>query len=401
MSNLGRYGEPCVQQHVALIYDRGGRRRWRQLVDLSSIEWGRTRDSFTGATVTVSGRSCREQAATLKAIQPRRHELVIWRGDERVYEGPILQVSTFRDRAVITARDIGEYLDGTALSQDWPLSTGEPVSESSSLMTERVRAIINAELTEPYTMTVGTGAAAHDVVVPRWEAIAAPANVLPFVEIRRSETLLTRSDTLAFQMTLGEHLSNLSDGGLDFTTVGRRLLIWDSADSIGRTRTLTDADFDGDIEIILAGSQHFSISHISAAPAEQEEDDPTPPPPSVGNAGGENDYYGVWTNIVTLSSEDGAPDPTQDALNSQAQRDQVGRTPVPIEIRVPDGSSLRLSPTLGINDLVPGVIMPVRAELNLRQIQQDQRLDAMSVSESATGEMIKVTLSSLGEVAVI
>ena len=44
-------------------------------------------------------------------------------------------------------------------------------------------------------------------------------------------------------MTVGEHLRNLAEGGLDFTVIGRRLLIWDSATSIGRTRQLTDADF--------------------------------------------------------------------------------------------------------------------------------------------------------------
>ena len=101
---------------------------------------------------------------------------------------------------------------------------------------------------------------------------------------------------------------------------------------------------------------------------------------------------------MSLASEDGSEAPTQDALNSQAQRDQVGRTPVPIDIRVPEGSTLRLNETLGINELVPGVTVPVRAELNLRQVQQDQRLDKITVTETAAGESIQVALSSVGEV---
>ncbi|QDH93091.1 minor tail protein [Microbacterium phage Margaery] len=399
---LSVYGDNCVQGHTALIFDRGGRNRWRQLVDLTSVDWGRTRDTFREATIVVAGNSCREQASILTGIQPRRHELVIWRGKERVYEGPVLRVSTFRDRAVILARDVGEYLNGTALSRDWPLETGEPVSADSSLMTERVRTILSYELTEPYTMTVGTGGAAHDVEVPRWEGLTPPANVLPHIEVRRSETLLTRSDTVAFEMTAGEHLANLSDGGLDFTTVGRKIVVWDSAETIGRTRVVTDADFDGELEIIYEGTEHYSISHTSAQRDEEDEHtDPDEPAPSVGNAGGPNPYYGVWTNIKSLSSEDGSDTPTQDALNSQAQRDQVGRTPVPIDIRVPDGSTLRLSPTLGINELVPGTTIPVRAEMNLRKVQQDQRLDSMTVTETAQGETIKVSLSSWGNVEVV
>lgn len=396
------YGENCVQGHTALIYDRGGRNRWRQLVDLASVRWGRTRDAFTDSEIIVSGRSCRAQASVLTGIQPRRHELIIWRGSERVYEGPILEVATYRDRAVIRARDIGEYLNGTVLSQDYPWNTGEPVSDASALMTERVREIVGYELTESYDMVVGTGVAAHEVTVPRWETLNPPANVLPHVDIRRSETLLTRSETLGFEMTVGEHLANLAEGGLDFTTVGRSLVVWDSATELGRTRVVTDADFDGELEIILAGGVHFSVSHVSAQREDTGEDvAPGDPIPSVGNAGGENDYYGVWTNIVSLASENGSTDPTQDALNSQAQRDQVGRTPVPIEIRVPDGSTLHTSATLGINELVPGVTIPVRADMNLRALQQDQRLDKLTVTETAAGEAIAVTLSSVGDVEVV
>ncbi|QCW22597.1 minor tail protein [Microbacterium phage Piperis] len=388
------YGDDCVQGHTALIYDRGGTNRWRQLVDLTSVRWGRTLDAFTDSEIILAGRSCDAQANVITGIEPRRHELVLWRGSERVYEGPILDVKTYRDRAVIRANDIGEYLKGTTLSQDYPWNTGETVSASSALMTERVADILGIELTEGYNMVVGTGGAAMTVYVPRWEELDPPANVLPHIEIRRSNTLLTRSNTLAFEMSVAEHLQNLSEGGLDFTTVGRKLLIWDSAQSIGRTRVVTDADFDGELEIIKSGSDHYSISHVSA---QRDPDEDASSVPSVGNAGGQNPYYGVWTNIVSLSSEDGDSNPTQDALNSQAQRDQVGRTPVPLEIRVPDDASLRTSRGLGINALVPGVIMPVRADMNIRQVQQDQRLNKMTVTETAEGEKIGVTLSSWGQ----
>lgn len=396
------FGGRCVQGHSALIYDRGGRNRLAQLVDLTSVKWGRTRDGFDAAEVVIAGQACAGQASTLTDIAPRRHELVIWRGGERVFEGPIIRVNTFRDRAVVLARDVGEYLRGTTLSIDYPWDAGEPVSDTSALMTERVRLILNTELTQSYDMVVGTGSAAQTVTVPRWEGLTPPANVLPYIEVRRSDSLLTRSDTLAFEMTVAEHLQNLSAGGLDFTTIGRKVLIWDSKDRIGRTRVLTDADFDGDVEITLEGTDHFSISHTFAQHQDQDEgDDPADAPPNVGNAGGENDYYGVWTNIVSLSSEDGADTPTQDSLNSQAQRDQVGRTPVPIDIRVPSGSSLRLGPDLGINELVPGVVMPMRAQMNIRPIQQDQRLEKLAVSETADGETIQVTLSSWGQTVTV
>jgi len=384
---------PCVQGHTALIFDRGGTHRLSQIVDLTQVQWGRSRSAYTTASIVVAGDACRDQAQAINDIDSGRHELVLYRGSERVWEGPILQVSTFRDKATITARDIGDYLLTTALSQDWPWDTSGAVSSSSALMLERVRTIMQYELNTAYDMVTGTGAATQTVHVPRWENITNPANVWPYVDIRTSTSLLTRSNTVAMQMTLGEHLHNLAEGGLDFTIVGRKFVAWDSKDDLGRTRVVTDTDFDGDIEVIQAGAQQFSISHVSASANTDN-----PDAPRVGNAGGPDDFYGVRTNILSLSQEDGADTPTQDALNSQAQRDQVGRNPVPYILRVPDNSTLRLNDTLGINDLIPGVTIPIRTKNNLRVLQQDQRLNSVQVTETADGEQIQVSLSSWGEV---
>lgn len=393
----------CVEGHTAMIYDRGGRQKWRQLSSLASVEWARERDAFSAATVKLSGAPCRAQADVINLIQPHRHELVIFRGDERVWEGSVIEVQTLGDTATIIAHDApGAYLRGTPLTADYGPLTGEPVSEHSALMTERVWYIIDRELTEPYEMQVGTGSASRTVTVPRWEGIDPPANILPFLDVRRSETLLTRSDTQAFQMNVADHIEALAEGGLDFTTVGRRLVLWDSAEPLGRTRTLTEADFTGEPQVYLSGSEHAVISHISASRDENGElEEGEEPPPSVGHAGEPHPYYGVWTRVVSLSSEEGSDTPTQDALNSQAQRDLVGRNPVPVTIRLPEGASLMLSATLTATHLVPGVIMPVRATLNIRQIQQDQRLDKVTVTETAEGETIAVSLSAWGQAVLV
>lgn len=387
--------EACVSKHTAMIHDRGGVHRQYQLIDLAQVEWARKRNGKTSGVITLSGRSCRRQADVLSAIEARRFELVLFRGQERVWEGPIKEIAWYSDSAVITAFDVKDYLDGTMLSRDWP----GPDGGGTSVMTTRIEQILDWELHQPYTMRVGTGGAAHDVVVPRWEGITPPANVWPFVDIRAG-TVTTRSDTVAFQMTVGEHLQNLSESGVDYTTVGRSLIVWDAAVPLGRTRTLTESDFYGDLEVYEAGSEFSAISHIS--PQERKENEEgVIPPPIVGSAGAPDDYYGVWTRLVTSESESGSDDPTQDALNSQAQRGQLGRNPVPLELRVPQGASLRLSHDLGINDLVPGVEMPVLARLNLKQVSQLQVLTGVKVTEDGEGETIKVDLTSAGEIEVV
>jgi len=378
-----------------MIYDRGGKRRLWQLVDVSAVRWSRQLDKQGTADLTITGEACRDQADVLGLIEPRRHELVLFRNGQRVWEGPIVQVGWFRDRATILAHDITEYIRYTALTRDWPNEAGG----GPPLMTDRVREILTYELTTPYDMTTNTAT----VTVPRWENIDPPANILPFLDVRDGD-VLTTSITEHFEMTALEHLKNLARGGLDWTTVGRQLLIWDSAYPIGRTRTLTDNDFSGDIEVFASGSDHYSIAHVVAEPpaAEPDPDNPDAEPEElplvVGSAGAPHDFYGVWTAIEITENEEGTTAPTQFELNGQAGRKLVGRTPVPLEIRVPSGASLIPSFDLTVADLVPGVEMPVLATLNLRKVSQLQRLQSVTVTEDSSRENVAVTLFPAGDV---
>jgi hypothetical protein len=403
--SAGFSGQECISLHRVMVHDRGGVRKIDELLDIAEVEYNRERDQVIGARVVVSGRSCRGQRSFLQQIAAMRHELVIFRGSERVWEGPILEVRWFRDRVELVAHDVIEYIDATPLSKDWPNSD----DGGQVYMTERIRDILTYELQTPYSADVGSAGVPNIITIPRWENFGTapwdlatwgpPINVLPHLDVRAStgpQGILTRSSTLAFEMMAGEHLRNLAEGGLDFTAVGRRILIWDSAMSIGRTRNLTDADFYGELTVIASGTEHASVAHISAQREEPDPDDPTPPPPSVGNAGAPDPFYGVWTRIASLASEEGADTPSQMALNSQARRQLVGRNPVPTEIVIPQGGGLRLSHDLRINELVPGVIMPVRATLNLRPVSQDQRLDKVTVKEVPGVETVQVSLSPAG-----
>ncbi len=374
----------CIEKHRLSIYDRGGSRRVDNLVDVASVTWERVRDSKSTAEWTLSGRSCEAQADIIRKIADGggRYEVVVHRGDERVWEGPIRRVSTLRDRATFLATDIKEYMDRTSLSQAWPNSDGG----GPTLMGDRLEDMIHVELTESYAMQTNSGA----VVVPRWEGLSQPINVLPFLTVYPG-TVLTRSSTEEFEMMLGEHIDNLVDGGMDFTVVGRRMILWDSALSIGQTRRLTDADFYGDIEVIRYPSDHWSISHLSASRDDESGYR------GVGHAGAPHDFYGVWENIVSMQSEESTDEPTQQELNSQAQRDILHRTPVPLEVRIPDGVGLRLTHDLTIQQLVPGVIMPVVTDKNIQRVTQPQRLDKVRVTETAEGETVQVSLSPFGD----
>lgn len=379
--------EDCVQGHSVLIYDRGGRRRLSEIVNLQSVTWNRTLSGKSMSTVVLGMKDCEQQLDRIERISARRHEMVIFRGDQRVWEGPLLDLGWFNNRLELYALDVSEYVARRTLSKAWPLETGTPVSEFSSLMTERIRLILEYELATDYTVQTNAG----PKLIHAWDSpgLNPPANILPYLEVRHSDTLLTRSATTAFQMYVGDHLNNLAESKLNYVVVGRKLLIWDSAQSIGTTRVLTDQDFYGELKVHDTGADFAAVAHLGTSTTDGEGE------PPVGHAGEESDFYGPWAFVGTTEQEEGNTEtPTQSELNSQAARYLVGKNPVPVDIEVPDG--LRLSDDLTVNHLVPGVVMPVRASMNLKKVQQDFRLTEMQVQENASGETVSVSLSPAG-----
>lgn len=375
--------DDCVQRHQAVLYDRGGVRRIDQVVDLASVSWSRAIGRKTQATVRLSGRACRAQSTLLGTVQPRRHELVIFRGQDRVWEGPIVQAESTSTGFTIIANDILDYVEHRALTVPWP----SPDNGGQPYMVDRIREILEHELATDYAIDTPDG----PVTVPAWENLDPPINVLPHLDVRGGTTR-TYAETAPFEMTVGEHLYNLGRSlGVSFTALGRSLVVWDG--SIGRLRPVTEADFSGDFTISSDGADFFNVAHVSA----ESQDEDAPSPIIAGHAVSDLDYYGPWERIASAESEDTSDaGPSEDALATQARRSLAGRYPVPMALLTGEGSSLRLSPGITINQLVAGVEIPVVAEQNIRRVKQVQVLQELRVAETAEGESVAVTLSGLG-----
>lgn len=375
----GKPSDGCITGHQAFIYDRGGMTRVGQLLDISEIRWERDRDGVSEASVKIAGAACSSQRDLLSQIASKRHELVIFRGEDRVWEGPVFRIGDELDQFTLFAKDVGAYLFGTPLSRVWDnSSTGDGPTE----MTTRMENIITWELTHSRT---GRAVGGGTVPITGWELLTPPANILPFLNVHHfPNEARTAAKTLAFQMTVGTHLASAArSSGIDYVTVGRAIHIWDTSRSLGRTRTLTEKDFYGPIIITEYGADHTQIAYSIGQEG------------VYGEAANPNnlDFYGPWTTIYTPYNEEGSTGPTQSELNSQASRNTVGRSPAPVEVRVPDNSRIQLSNDLTINDLIPGVQIPLLATLNARSMNQLQKLDHVTVIENANGETIQVTLT--------
>lgn len=372
---LGIYGDPCVGGHSAYIYDRGGFTRVAQLLDLSQVKWTRDRDGVSEATVRIEGSACSAQADMLALIEPRRSELVIFRGNDRVWEGPVWRVGWHSDHVEINAHDVMAYVMATPLSKAWD---------------NRFKGIYDAEgdlvsmVTSPTEVTTRIGQIlAYEM--PVWEspALDPPANVLPHVVIHHNvNEAQTSAYTEPFEMTVGEHIQSLGrTAGIDWTVVGRSLHVWDVSRNLGVTRQLTEADFFSEVILTAYGADLATNVYVLGRDG------------AYGHAEKPSSYYGPWTMILTPYNEEGTNDPTQEELDSQALRNINGRQPVPVEVRVPDNSGIRLNESLTIHDMVPGVQIPLLATLNSRRMSQVQKIDFVTVTETPKGETVQVTLS--------
>jgi hypothetical protein len=369
----GVFGGNCIEGHTVYLYDRGGMTRVGQLLDVSQVRWTRDRDGVSEADVRIEGAACSAQAALLAGIEPKRSEIVIYRGQERVWEGPVWRVGWHADYVEINAHDVMAYVFGTPLSKDWDNRYRATYDDDGNVITV---------LSQPTEVT----SRINNILqyeMQRWETISPPANVLPYLQIHHfPNEARTTAYTQPFEMTAGEHIQGLGrTGGIDWTVVGRSLHVWDVSRSLGKTRLLTEADFFSEVIITAYGADMAAEVYVIGKDGK------------YGHASAPSPYYGPWTMILTAYNEEGTDEPSQAELDSQASRNINGRQPVPVEVRVPDNSGIKLDETLTIHDLVPGVQVPLLATLNARQMSQLQKIDHVTVTENAKGETVQVTLT--------
>lgn len=344
--------------HTAYLYDRGGTRRLAQIPDITSLSWERVADdiSFCDIDLVNPGPRCQEVLGQMEAA---RHEIVVFRGAERVWEGPLTLMSYQLDKVSVQARDVLHYAYRLALSKEYDNRYPNVIS-----VLERAEDELVTELT-------------------RRESESPPINVAEHVTaiVRLDDARTTRRTTI-YQKTVFDDLDDMAaNSGLDYTVIGRSIVLHDTHTALGKTATLTEQDILGDVVVTMYGMELGTYAVVTGADG------------AFGVSGGTDPYYGR-NEIVddAYDEEEGSDAPSQAELNSQAQRNLSGRNPTPIEVRVPDGSRLNPNSPIRLEDLVPGVLVPLRATLTARTFSQMQKLRKVKVSENGDGEQIQITL---------
>jgi hypothetical protein len=358
------------KNHTAFIYDRGGLRKIGDLGLLSLARWERRRDDISQATVRIAAPSA-ECLSAVGLAESGRAELVIFRGESRVWEGPLTHITTEGSSIELQGRDVMHYVNRTNMRAEY--DNRYPYNGKAL---DRVKRIMDAELA-------------------RKEALDPAVNILPHVQyVYATRAGVTDAGTAAHTMPYESNVFNHIDGlaargGLDYTVVGRRIIFFDVHQPLGQTAQVTAADFIGDPIITQYGMELATAVTYTDGKGHW------------GTYGGDDPYYGEWETLHQAYDENPELDPTDPddvpttaELESQARRTWAqGRRP-PLVVRVPDNTSLNPAGSLAISDLVPGVWIPLAATLPGRSVSQMQKLDNMQVEETAEGgENIKVTLS--------
>jgi hypothetical protein len=360
----------CVT-HTAELYDRGGTKKIGSLGPLARVKWERRRDDISVAQVWIAtvDAACSE---VLRLAETNRTELVIFRGNKRVWEGPVNRIAYEGSSVEIEAKDMMYYVQRTIMRHEY-----DNRFPNVGLVLDRIKRIMNGELS-------------------RKEALDPSVNLLNHVRYiyadhtQNASDSRTASRTLPYEMTVFEHVDNYAwRGGIDYTVVGRSIMFFDVHSRIGQTPMVTADDFIGDPIITQYGAELTTYVAMTDGKGHW------------GDAGGVDPYYGEWEvlhqaydeNATTANPEDDNL-PSVAEMKSQARRSYIQGMRPALVVRVPDNTRLNPNGVLTIEDLVPGVWIPLTANLPGRTISQMQKLDNMTVEETGeSGEEIKVTLS--------
>lgn len=357
----------CTSRNRVYVADRGGEVIIGEIPAVN-IDWRRTRDDISNCRVRSQALDleCRQ---LLKNTEPVRHELQVWRGQNRVWEGPITWMADeTTGQVTIEAHDVAQWTAWAVYFSGY-----NDRYPNCKFVTDRTRIMLNQQLA-------------------RFEALTPPINVLPWLNIIHSgDGPRECRELLEHEKTVWEELDSFArDSGVDYTVIGRSIAVVDTHDALGWTMTATEQDFLGPLVVTSYGMEFATF--VSATDGQGH----------YGWAGGGDPYYGRVEKLYTLrqegeSTESNEP-PSRQALMDAAERQLEGRNPVPTLVRVPANSTVNPnSEVLNINNLVPCARIPVRADLTLQTVNQVMKLDEVVVTEDESGEQIQVTMSQAPE----
>jgi len=346
----------------AYITWKCGTPRFCPVLEGAEITWGRTLNDISEAEVVVplSGTADSTCCDCLGDVEPWCHELHVARDGQDVWLGPITEIVYEFDKVTIRAIDL----------LGWS--------------TVRV-----PEVPIDYTVTTGAGAADWTTIAQAVLDVAFAEDdpcLLPYVSA--SLTGYVGEQKFApYQDTAFDQIDALAATGLEYTVVGRTVILTSPNVPNAAIATLLDEHIVGDVQLTKTGLLQADRWFV------HYENDDTDTPPGPGYREAANQYcYGL---IERIRSTDTALANKESAeVVAQVYVDATAIAPRLLEI--PDGSQLSPETPWTIDAMIPGVRVDVGVTRLCVNATQSFRLTGVQVRQTAAGaEEVSVSLGPL------
>lgn len=344
----GKLGSCGIEQYAVDLMVRGGQIRLDTLQNITSITWSRELDAVSGATITLAkGTGCCE---LLVEADPYATELRIQRQGFTVWEGPVYEVIENLETMEIYARDNMHLLERRIIRNTIDDSV-EPGSDASLIAETIIR----------------EGFLFDDPNVTEWLHVVPGAHF-----IARKTEEQTRSYAFA-------ELSDITRVGIDWTVIGRRILIFPADLPIGIGGRITDDDIIGDYTVTKSG-RDFSTRQITLGQGDL-----------YAIQGGVDARYGLVENVNQESDllGQGSVD------NAAITKYEV--TPVPpVWVSLDNGVYLKPTTPTTIAELVPGIVFPGSFTRYCNIVTQNFRLQRLTVDVIGGIESVSIGATAYG-----
>lgn len=374
---VGIQGSLGCGENRAYVYDRTGRYLLGEITPLVNLTWNRKRDEISNAILDTNGfgPDCGD---LLRDLRSWIHSIVIFRDGERVWEGPITRIEYTRNNVEVEAKDVMAWAYRRIMRQGYNdayrVVNGEQLGQAT-VVERAVRIIMNALAPDD-------------------------PNILPYLtSLDFPDDAIQSRVVEDFAKTAWEEVDDLAaTAGLDYVTIGRRIIINDTHRPLGRLGEMRDEHFSEAPVVSEYGMQLANVYAVTnnSGVYEYEErrgNNPQKPFQPYGLVEHLASAYGETEAGVQQVLTREARQALEATLKKQAERNISGRYPTPLIVRVPDNSLLSADTPVTINQLIPGVWIPLRARGTLREVSQWQKLDLMTVEQTVDGERVSVTMS--------
>lgn len=371
-----------------------------ELADFSELVWDRRLDDVSQAVLTVpTNADCCN--SLLVDAHVWHHGLAVYRDGTLVWDGPITRIETSRTEMVITASDVMALMLKRLMLRDIVFSDNATIRATANPMNNPL--LLSPESPERVAATLITEALAvdsHGAFVTLlnegpelWEALYRKWDgpIIDFVK--------EIADRFANWTVLGRRIV-ISRGGLFNGTQFARTAMLMCEDFMNEDAFRTTEDGFATLTEDVQTNEPVTIDDIPRAPtaigvATQFHDaSGAPLAPGVGVA---DAYYGLLAAVQRGSiniAVGGDVDPV-DILAQAAANVVSGAYPPPVSLSA-DNLQLAPSAPVGMEELVPGTIVPILANCLCRPVSQEFLLSKLVVTVNGDGEKVEPTFISIG-----